>query len=121
MTQQTVAIHFTYVVGGETKEGSTEVRARVEDVESKEGWQRMVTWLVFRAIGEAEPELILKTPNGWYGNMKGFAAPQSPATSMFPNPPPETPPCFAQVWGFNRGKYPQVISHRGLSVCRWIV
>ena len=36
MTQQTVAIHFTYVVGGETKEGSTEVRARVEDVESKE-------------------------------------------------------------------------------------
>ncbi len=47
MTQETVAIHFTYVVGGETKEGSTEVRARVEDVESKEGWERAARRCVF--------------------------------------------------------------------------
>lgn len=77
MRQETVTIHFTYSVGGEIKEGSAEVRARVEDVESEQGWRFMATWLVFRAIGEAEPELILKTPNGWYGNINGFATPQT--------------------------------------------
>ncbi|RRV91012.1 hypothetical protein [Stutzerimonas stutzeri] len=77
MTQHTVTIHFTYAVGGETKEGSTEVRARVENVESEEGWRFMATWLVFRAIGQAESELILKTPNGWYGNINGFATPET--------------------------------------------
>ncbi|MEX5447465.1 hypothetical protein [Stutzerimonas stutzeri] len=77
MTQETVAIHFTYVVGGETKEGSTEVRARVEDVESKEGWERAARRCVFEAICEAEPELILKTPNGWFGNTQGHKDPET--------------------------------------------
>lgn len=72
MTQDNVTIHFSYDVGEERKEGSIDVRARVENVESEQGWRLMATWLVLKGIGEAEPDLVLKTPNGWFGNVRGI-------------------------------------------------
>ncbi|WP_313135275.1 hypothetical protein [Stutzerimonas nitrititolerans] len=77
MTQQTVTIHFKYVVGEQEKEGSTEVPARVEDSQTEEDWQKFARDGVFQAICDAEPGLILKTPGRWFGNIKGHKEPET--------------------------------------------
>jgi len=77
MTQETVKIEFTYYVGNDDKSGTVQVRPKVSDVESEEGWRSMVVDLVLRTFGEIEKDLIVKTPNGWFGNIKGHKEPET--------------------------------------------
>lgn len=77
MTQQTVEIEFSYYVGDVQKTGNISVRPRVADAEPEEGWRLMVERQVLQAIGEIESELIVKTHNGWFGNIKGHKEPET--------------------------------------------
>lgn len=66
MTDDSVEYRFTYHAAERAGTRSVQFSKRPEQSGNQEGWRQLLLQRICREIGKAEPDLVLKTPNGWF-------------------------------------------------------
>jgi len=69
MTGEPVTYDFNYFIAEREGEGSVQFSPRPEGVETVKKWRELLLGQICKAIGDAESDLLLKTPNGWFGDL----------------------------------------------------